>query len=242
MRNENQDIGVVKGTHDIHLESPGYPLKSRGANTAQVRHGTLLSLDVSGDAVFRDEEHDPPDWILYHRFYTGAFSIDGANFSSGGDSGAAVLTDGAPNSDSEVVGILFGGSPTLSVATPIQQILSAFPALNLTIETATTGGVDKPVPLLAASSLAAHARTDVVNGDTVAMETLSPRLAQAQQEITATPTGLRDGELVRRHLAEVQALVNTNRRVATAWHRNGGSQILQGFLRPFNIPVIAFPP
>jgi hypothetical protein len=36
--------------------------------------------------------------------------------------------------------------------------------------------------------------------------------------------------MVKRHFAETQRLVNSNRRVATIWHRNRGPLILQAFL------------
>ncbi len=226
-RAEIQDIGIVKGVHDIHLETMGYPLKTRGKETALVQHGTLLALDISGTILDQDTANIPPAlpaWTLYHRFYTGAFSVQGSNFSISGDSGAAVLTDGAPNSDSEVVGILFGGSPTITLVTPIQQILAAFPALKLTIETATAPGVNKGVPSLPPGALhfQAAANFDVLP---------SARLATAQQEIIATPAGKRYSELVQRHLPEAQALVNNNRRVAVAWRRNGGTQIVRSALR-----------
>jgi hypothetical protein len=232
-RAEIQDIGVVRGIHDIHLESSGYPLKTRGATTAAVQHGTLLALDVFGDAIFDDTQNTPPTWILYHRFYSGAFSIQGGNFSAGGDSGSAVLTDSAPNSNSEVVGILFGGSSTLSVATPIQQILSAFPALSLTIETATTPGQDIGVPSLPPSAprLAAENVEPAPVGD----------FARVQQEITSIPAGRRYSELIQRHFPEVQTLVNKNRRVATAWHRNGGPHIARGVLRMAQSPEEILP-
>jgi hypothetical protein len=232
-RAEIQDIGVVRGIHDIHLESSGYPLKTRGATTAAVQHGTLLALDVLGDAKFEDTGNTPPAWSLYHRFYTGAFSIQGSNFSASGDSGAAVLTDSAPNSNSEVVGILFGGSSTLSVATPIQQILSAFPALSLAMATATTPGQDIDVPALPPS--APHLAAENVEPAPVG------EFARVQQEITSIPAGRRYSELIQRHFPEVQTLVNKNRRVATAWHRNGGPHIARGVLRMAQSPEEILP-
>jgi len=238
-RAEIEDIGVVRGIHDITGESTGYKLKTRGAATAQVRQGTLLAIDLTGDAVFPDPANTPPTWTLHHRFYTGAFSINGANFSQAGDSGSAVLTDSNPNSNSEVVGILFGGSATLSVATPIQQIIAAFPSLNLQIETATTTGVDLPVPALAD---AASREIEIAAAEAGEMPgPLMQQLQRVEQEIATTPVGLRYKELVQRHFSEVQTLVNSNRRVATAWHRNGGPRIVRGVIRLAQAPEENFP-
>lgn len=234
-RAEIADIGVVRGIHDITTEASGYKLKTRGATTAQIKQGTLLALDVDGDAVFNDTANTPPTWTLHHRYYTGAFSINGANFSQSGDSGSAVLTDNNPNSNSEVVGILFGGSNTLSVATPIQQVISAFPSLNLQIETATTTGVDKTVPALAADAASGQIEPGDLPGP------LMQQLQRVEQEIASTPVGRRYTELVQRHFPEVQTLVNNNRRVATAWHRNGGPKIVRSVIRLAQAPEEALP-
>lgn len=222
-RAEIQDLGVVKGVHDITTEASGYPLKKRGVTTL-VTNGTLLAVEQDGDDQYADTQNTPPAWRLFHRHYTGAFSIQGANFSEGGDSGAAVV-----NNNNEVVGIVFGGSSTTTVATPIQQILSAFPALNLSIETAANPGVVKTVPALAANTKVPQEAGENV-ADTSARPLLQ-RLREAEHEIAATPEGQRYRALMQRHFAEVQTLISTNRRVATVWHRSGGSQIVQGVLR-----------
>jgi hypothetical protein len=229
-RAEIQDIGIVRGIHDIHLETPGYALQKRGQTTLHT-HGKLLALDVDGDTSENDP-NTPPAWHLYGCHYTGAFTIkgDSGKFGDHGDSGAAVL-----NNNSEVVGILFAGDSAGNIATPIQQILSAFPALNLSIEVATAPGVDKTVP--AAAMAVADAQIATERRDTV----LTARLAQAQQELTATPKGRLYSELVQRHFPEAQKLVNTNKRVATAWRRNGGPQIVRDVLRMLQSPEGTLP-
>jgi hypothetical protein len=60
---------------------------------------------------------------------------------------------------------------------------------------------------------------------------IKKRLAQAEKEISATAEGAQYAELVKTHFAETQRLVNSNRRVATAWHRNGGPEIVNAILR-----------
>ncbi len=215
-RAEIQDIGAVRGIHDINTEAFGYPLKKRG-QTTRVTTGTLLALDVDRDAVEGDPNPNPA-WILYNRRFQGAFSIQG-NFSDKGDSGSAVL-----NNDNEVVGQLFAAAPTATLATPIQAILSAFSFLNLTIETATTEGVDLTVPALAAPAAVS------IETNTEPAEFVPAHVLRAQQDITAWPAGQHYSELVQRHIEEVQTLLNTNRRVAAAWHCNGGPQIVHSFM------------
>ena len=56
-------------------------------------------------------------------------------------------------------------------------------------------------------------------------------MQEMEREVTASPTGQRYADLVRRHFTEAQELINKNRRVATVWHRNGGPQIVQSLLQ-----------
>jgi hypothetical protein len=224
-RAEIQDIGVVRGIHDITTQTSGYPLQKRGQSTQRTQ-GTLLALDVDGDTV-NDDPNQPPTWHLYGRHYTGAFTIqpNAGQFADHGDSGSAVL-----NNNQEIVGILFGVSQTAGLATPIQQILSAFPALNLSIETATTPGVDKTVPAAAAQSALVERQNAPASAPDFSSSMLQ-RLSEVQKEVGETPAGKRYRELIERHFREAQTLVNKNRRVATMWHRNGGPEIVRGIVR-----------
>lgn len=225
-RAEIYDIGAVKGVHDIHTESPGYPLQKSGITTGQT-HGTLMSLDVSGIATTPSDPGITPPWRVYTRTYKGAFNIAGAGFSDEGDSGAAIVTDKLPTTDpsyNQVAGILFSGAGGVTYATPIQSVLSAFPALKLSLATATAAGVDVPVPAVATTT-----------------PRLAPALGESLGEITATKAGREYHGLVRRHLAEAQTLVNSNRRVATVWHRNGGPEILNGVLAMTRSPQARLP-
>jgi hypothetical protein len=234
-RAEIMDIGVVRGDHNITKEASGYPLKTRGAVTAKEKRGTLMALNIDGVATASDENNKTPTWTVFRRYYTGAFLIKGTDieFSIGGDSGAAVL-----NSNSEVVGILFSGDRTKNVAwaTPIRPIMSAFPALPLAIETATTPDQNLGVPSLTAQEAA---ELEFQNVSANAGELPGPVLQQLQQverEIAATPAGRCYSALVQRHFPEVQALIDTNRRVATVWQRNSGPRIARGVMRMAQSP------
>jgi hypothetical protein len=247
---EIKGIGAVKGPPlDITKETSGYPLQKYGMTTSHTS-GTLLSLDQTGFISDADPS-EKPQWTVFHRYYTGAFSIQGdagTVFASTGDSGSAVVThptksDGTANVNdpdyNKIAGILFATGTTsngvaVGFATPILPILSAFPDLSLTLATATATGLPLPVPPLAAPAAQAPA---------AASADLEPaaRLAQVQQEITVTAAGQRYSELVQRHFAEVQTLVNQNRRVATVWRRNGGPEIAGHVLRMAEAPDDALP-
>jgi subtilisin family serine protease len=67
------------------------------------------------------------------------------------------------------------------------------------------------------------------------------RLQELVARYTATPTGRLVALLVSDHLDEVYRLINTNRFVATCWHRLGGPQLVREAIRagadePFRVP------
>ena len=169
---------------------------------------------------------------MIHRDYTEAFQIEGMGeeaVSASGDSGAVVLTDEPSGSSNEMVGLLFGsgksaGEQTQALATPIQQVIGAFPALKLTHRDR------RPArPRQAGSRGRALARCAPCPRG--AARGRSPLLTRLQSELTATPAGRHYSLLIQRHFAEGQRLVGQNRRVAVAWHRNGGPSIARSVLQ-----------
>jgi Peptidase family S64 len=52
--------------------------------------------------------------------------ISGSGFSAGGDSGSLIVTDGLLLADRRPVGLLFAGTPTTTVANPIDLVLDRF--------------------------------------------------------------------------------------------------------------------
>jgi hypothetical protein len=147
--------------------------------------------------------------------------VTGNGFSAEGDSGSAVL-----NLANEVVGILFGGGTTTTLATPIQTIANA---LGVIVETATIANDVRTVPT------PAHAMTMLPEG-AMAAQAVTPefdwgRLHEAELEIAATPRGSEIIGKVRKHIPETQALIRENRRFAATWRRYGGPLIVQGVLR-----------
>ncbi len=226
--NGSNQTGSVKDTHDITIESKGYPLKKRGYKTGITR-GTLLALDQEGIALSPDPFDKPPQWFIFQREYQHAFTIKGTNgvsFAAGGDSGSAVL-----NEADQVVGVLFGGDTDHAIATPILPVLAQF---KLTLETAAQPGIDKTVPATqhAISSNAARAASDRAQPQLSFFE----NLRHVRSELRSTGQGRRWSDLVERHFQDMNALINGNQRVATVWRRNGGPTILSDLLLALQLP------
>ena len=148
-----------------------------------------------------------------YRFYADAMIVAGAGgpFCAPGDSGSAVF-----DNNGNVVGMLFAGAAD-GVVTPIDQITSEF---KVSVVTATA--LDQKHKVSDAEGALAMVQADA---------NLAQDVIEAQAEIAATPGGQELAELARRHAEELQTLVNTNRRVATVWQRNGGPRIVDAVLR-----------
>lgn len=77
---------------------------------------------------------------------------------------------------------------------------------------------------------------------TISERTLFRRLQGFQNYLLGFPSGHHWAALVSRHFDEVLALINTNRRVATVWHRNGGPALVRAALElAEDPPAFAFP-
>ena len=163
---------------------------------------------------------DPPTSL--HRFYQNALGIaviGNCEFASGGDSGAAVF-----DAFGNISGTVFGGATgsdgnSYAVATPIEQITARF---NIVVATSTA--LNQPPQTVTDAQGAPRA---IFPAD----EDLLRRVLTTQSQIAAIPAGRRYAELITRHAREVQDLVNDNRRVTVAWHRNGGPEILHAAVR-----------
>jgi hypothetical protein len=241
----------IIGVHDVAQDTRNdVALTLRGRSSTDRTYGFLVAFNTNG--VVRPVPGvgnigDPPTAEL-DRWYTNAFSIRPkvaqTLFSQPGDSGAAVLTEPVAAADGSnttmVAGILFAGSTTLSLATPIQPILDAVTAWRGE-QTATIATADSmaEIDVVAGSpspNALSPALSRVAHRELTPLGTESARLAQVQREISATPGGQRYGPLIMRHLDEAQTLVNTNRKMATVWHRNGGPAITDALLRTLEIP------
>jgi hypothetical protein len=220
---EIEEIGLVKGAHPVaDNEIPCVVLK-RGASTG-LTSGTIQYLHVDGNLPVKLTEESGNINDVFHRHYREVMKILPGGpepFGFQGDSGSAVV-----DANDAVVGILFAGGDRFMYATPIQQIETAF---DISIETASSRNVVKTVPALS-NAHAAAAAGPMPAPAAPAVHALEA-LRTAEKEIVSTPTGHRYVQLVQEHFLEVQTLLNKNARLATAWQRNGGPQIIQNVLR-----------
>jgi hypothetical protein len=211
---EIEGIGPILGTKPV--TASGAQVRKRGCVTL-LQHGTIVAVNQDGHIFDPDPANDPPEWTLFNRRYTNAFSIEPGTFSDAGDSGAAIVDENTNN----IMGLLFGGSNTITLATPVDPILTAF---GVVLETATAADVVKTVPGAEAMSMTELASTPVF------ARALGQRLQQVRRQLETTETGAEFAAAVERHADEAQRIVNNNLRVAAVWHRNGGPQILQAAL------------
>jgi hypothetical protein len=56
-------------------------------------------------------------------------------------------------------------------------------------------------------------------------------LLRSQEEVLQTGQGKRYAEIILRHQHEVRTLIDTNKRVATIWHRSGGPTIVRQLIQ-----------
>jgi len=188
----------------------GYPVSKRGWTTG------ITSGEITHEASFIVDERNPAAPAIFGLLVEHVYVITttAPPFAKQGDSGAAVYDAGG-----KVVAILFGtnvNTGVISVATPIQKIQER---LEVTVEGATALNPT-------------HNVTDADGSHSIiAADDSLRRMLEAQTEISAMPAGKNLSEAVLRNVQEVQDLVNTNMRVATAWHRNGGPMLVKVGLR-----------
>jgi hypothetical protein len=243
-----EGIGRIVGVHDVTQDSVGIPLKLRGRSSPTANDGTLIAINTAGvityiSGVSTESGQQPAPWQALTRYYTNAFQVRGNPFSRSGDSGAAICTppvgsDG--NATTTVAGIVFGIAGNLSLGTPIQAILSSvsgrFAPLQATLVTWNAAQPTQTVQAAPSGNPFPPALARIAHRAVPANTPQSVRLVQAQSEIGATPGGQLYAPLIMRHLNEAQTLVNTNRKMATVWQRNGGLAIANGLVRTLEIP------
>jgi hypothetical protein len=218
---EIEGFGLVTGPHFLDPTDLHILVQKRGRTMPQMTTGFIDLLQLSGNTFGDNGSFD--------RHYVNAILVsshENTPFSLPGDSGAAVV-----DVVGGVVGILFGasGNDTATWVTPIDQIITDdFPDLQLNVAPAPEAG-KAPGDV---RTVPKHAMARIEPGTSAARYQSYPqrRLAEVEQEISATEKGFTYVEAVRRHFSESQKLVNTNRRVATVWHRNGGPKILQALV------------
>lgn len=194
--------------------------------------GTVRSIDHAGDSFLDDA------LTQLHRHYTDQMSIiadDGADFALHGDSGSAIL-----NTNNEVVGIVFASNlHERATACPINFVESE---LNIRIFKGTASGQVYTVPPAATphtSGPAVFSNQVLTGGINISSNTR--HLNKTYRSILKTARGREYEALFRMHMDEVRTLVNTNRRVATVWHRNRGPAFIIHFSKSISQPSYCIP-
>jgi len=82
--------------------------------------GMTISIDYEGTCG--DSTATPPVAPAFASYFTGQIVINGGTFSQGGDSGSFVVD----TATARPVALLYGGSPTDTVANPIADVIAAF--------------------------------------------------------------------------------------------------------------------
>jgi hypothetical protein len=153
----------------------------------------------------------------------GGASENFQSFGCAGDSGAAVV-----DSQNHVVGLL-KSTTCHGVGTAIGiDIITG--TMGVTVLTAATAGVKQTVPGVAGINMTVGEVPRSVAPFRIS-GAQQESFTRAREELVATPIGHDVAATVRAHHVEVLQLINTNRRVATIWHRNGGAELIEGVLR-----------
>lgn len=93
----------------------GMKVQKYGRTTGYT-HGRVTGINAVIDVNYRGGTARFEDQIL----------ISGNGFSAGGDSGSLIVSEGLLNADRRPVGLLFAGSPTSTIANPIEVVLDRF--------------------------------------------------------------------------------------------------------------------
>jgi hypothetical protein len=215
-----EDVGALAGDHQISAAEAAtltYAVRKRG-RTTRLTGGTIQAIgavSVSGT---------PSNYMVIK---PNPASSGTATFADYGDSGAAIVND-----SNEVVGMLFGmaslttGQPQTGwgFAWAFQDMVTRFDAdgIELIVENSATLN-DKRTVLVRPG--------DPVEGP-VAHTGEPARIGQQiEGDLASSEIGRLLTTLWMRHSTELNQLVNSNRRVATRWHRIGGPALLQSALR-----------
>ena len=214
-----EDIGITNGDHAITLQEAQtgmYQVRKRG-RTTRVTGGKVNAIHVTHTSG------SPSNYMVIE---PNASAAGTATFADWGDSGAAVV-----NERIEVVGLLFGtaslvaGQPQVGwgFAWGITELIARFASAGLSLIV--------PVGTLNEKRVVA-ARPDDPEVAPAPRNAEGARLAlEIERDLEATELGRALVGLWLRHSAELNHLVNGNRRITVRWYRLGGPALLQTALR-----------
>ncbi len=249
---EIADIGIVTGPHEITLAEATpqtYKVRKRGART-------LLTGGVVS-AVNTSDGHSDNDIVIKPNANPAAGTRT-VFFDYEGDSGSALVNDAG-----EVAGLIYArddsGNGYAYAIDHVLERLGAALSVTLNVAVATAPGVVNtvpgaamvatppelaaqlgPAPRPAPRPVPAQVTSPVAPGWVLPIQ---PAAAPAflQRDLDRSATGRLVITTWLTHQRELLGLINTNRRVALAWHRTGLSALVQVIARMPGEPDLALP-
>jgi hypothetical protein len=210
----------------------------------QVRPLGTLAIDQDQVAVYGTLTAEPAGSAEVRGLHF--IRVREKSFCEAGDSGAVVVNDNA-----EVVALLCGTveqrtRPDLTgygFATPINAVTTS---LGINILTAQNPGQELVVA--AAEAEPGTPGGPIASGRDASATGVVPihgeqreLLLRAQRDLLETEDGKMYAELFSRHVDEVRTLIDTNKRVAVVWQRNGGPLLAQVALNAVQNPDVLIP-
>jgi hypothetical protein len=258
-RPEIIDVGPIVGQHPVTQGEalPGtYKVRKHGARTL-LTGGTIRALELS--THFAENE-----LVIFPNANPSAGGRP-VDFAEHGDSGSVVVNDAA-----EVVGLVYAidaahNTYAFTVGNVLSRLLSE-DHLTVAIVTAAAAGTvvtvpgaamvtvpPEVVPVLEESlqpagvgvALPEPLRVPVTAGPFGGLggHALQPEfaLAAVQRDLDRSESGRLLITLWLRHQEELVRLINTNRRVATVWHRSGAAALIGVLARMIGRPEVTLP-
>jgi hypothetical protein len=239
------EIGIVTGKHAVtqaEAQTQTYNVRKRGIRT-RLTGGVVRALNATtnqADNVLVIKPNPNPAALPNQTVY----------FGHHGDSGSALVNDAG-----RVLGIHYShfanGDGLAYAIFPVLSRLGSVENVYVDVATATIDGVVNTVPgspmvatppeltgIVPQSHAAPPAPPPGWVPDFVP---LSAAPVHIERDLDRSPTGRLLITLWLEHQGELLSLINTNRRVATAWHRTGTAALFQVLTRMTMQPDIALP-
>lgn len=238
------EIGVVAGKHGVtqaEATPQTYKVRKRGVRTG-LTGGVVRALNAT--------THQADNIIVVKPNPNPAAGTQTVFFGDHGDSGSAYVNDAG-----EVIAIHYshlGSGDGLGYAIlPVLSRLSTVDHVNVDVAVAVLPGTVNTVPgaamvavpeELAAGPYERYAAPAAPPpGWVPEYVPLAAAPAHVQSDLDRSPAGRLLITLWLQHQGELLGLINTNRRVATAWHRTGMAAVFQVVTRMATQPDLALP-